>query len=53
MFPDDSAVKKAVYLSLQQAAKKWHNSIADWRLIANQFTIIYPERCKINILANK
>ena len=53
MFPDDSAVKKAVYLSLQHAAKKWHNSIADWRLIANQFTILYPQRYKINILANK
>lgn len=51
MFPDDAAVKKAVYLALQQASTRWYKPIVNWQLIANQFTILYPERCKINILA--
>ncbi len=53
MFPDDSAVKKAVYLALQQASKRWTQAITNWFLIANQFTILYPNRCKINIIAAK
>jgi len=50
MFPDDSALKKAVYLAIQQASKKWKQSVQNWPLIANQFLLLYPERAKIIII---
>jgi len=50
MFPDDNALKKAVYLAIQQASKKWTNPIRNCPLIANQFTILYQDRAKIFIL---
>lgn len=48
MFPDDQAMKKAVYLSIQQAAIAWSTKVANWALIANQFMILYPERANIS-----
>ena len=50
MFPDDSALKKAVYLSIQQASRKWKQTVPAWPLIANQFNILYPERAKSVLL---
>jgi putative transposase len=48
MFPDDDAMKKAVYLAIQQASVSWKTTVTNWPLIANQFKIFYPERCFIN-----
>jgi transposase-like protein len=48
MFPDDEAVKKAVFLAIQQASFAWTKAVHNWPLIANQFKILYPERCFIN-----
>jgi len=48
MFPSDDAVKKAVYLAIQQAAFAWNQSVLNWPLIANRFMILYPDRCKVN-----
>ncbi len=50
MFPDDDAMRKAVYLAIQQSAFAWRNTIHNWPLIANQFKILYPDRVKINEL---
>jgi putative transposase len=50
MFPDDNALKKAVYLAIQQASRKWTKSVPDWPLIANQFSLLYPDRAKIIII---
>src|SRR5665213_204134 len=50
MFPDDDAVIKAVYLAIQNATAKWNQHIPGWPLIANQFIIKFPDRCKINII---
>ena len=50
MFPDDEAMKKAVYLAIQQAAFAWRQTIKNWPIIANQFKILYPDRVKINEL---
>ena len=50
MFPDDDAMRKAVFLAIQQSAFAWINTIQNWPLIANQFKILYPERVKINEL---
>lgn len=48
MFPDDQAMKKAVYLAIQQASIAWTTKVMNWPLIANQFLVLYPERVKIN-----
>jgi len=48
MFPDDESMKKAVYLAIQQASFSWRTTIKNWPLIANQFKILYPDRCIIN-----
>jgi transposase-like protein len=47
MFPDDSAVIKAVYLAVQHVSKLWTKSITNWSIIASQFLILYPDRCQI------
>jgi len=48
MFPDDQAMKKSVYLAIQQASLAWNTNVRDWPLIANQFMIMYPDRANIN-----
>jgi transposase-like protein len=48
MFPDDESLKKAVYLAIQQASFSWRHTVHNWPLIANQFKILYPDRCIIN-----
>lgn len=45
-FPDDSAVKKSVYLALKEITKKWTQPQQNWGLILNQFMMLYPERCR-------
>jgi putative transposase len=50
MFPDDDAVIKAVYLAIQNLTRLWNQTIKEWPLIANQFIIKFPDRCKINII---
>ena len=46
-FPNDDAVYKIVYLSLQNARKKWTMPIRDWALALNQFFILFPTRCRV------
>lgn len=53
MFPDDNAVKKAIYLAIQNSSINSKNTIKDWPLIINQFNILYPERVKINYILLK
>jgi len=48
MFPNDDAVRKAVYLAVQHASFKWRKQIPHWPMIANQLTILFPQRFKIN-----
>jgi transposase-like protein len=50
MFPDDNAVKKAVYLAIQNSFIRSQQRISNWTIIANQFLILYPDRVKINYL---
>jgi putative transposase len=51
MFPDDDALKKAVYLSLRQASFHWTTTIRNWPVIANQFMILFPDRCNISLVS--
>ena len=48
MFPDDEAVKKAVYLAIQLASYSWQTQVYKWPMIANQLSIIFPDRFKPN-----
>jgi putative transposase len=48
MFPDDNAVRKAVYLAIQYASYSWQKQILKWPMIANQLSIIFPNRFKPN-----
>lgn len=46
-FPDDQAVKKAVYLALREVTRKWTQPHRNWGLILNQFSAIFNERCRL------
>lgn len=48
MFPDDDAMKKAVFLAIQQSSLAWIQTINNWPIIANQFNILYPDRFLVN-----
>jgi transposase-like protein len=43
-FPTDDAVKKSVYLALNEITKKWTMPIRNWGLIHNQFIAIFENR---------
>jgi putative transposase len=49
MFPDNDAVFKAVFLAVQHMSKRWTLAVKSWNVIANQFLILYADRCNINI----
>ena len=46
-FPNDDALKKLLYLGLQNASKKWTMPIRDWVSAINQFLIRYGERAAL------
>lgn len=43
-FPTDEAVKKSVYLALNEVTKKWTLPIRNWGVILNQFITIFEKR---------
>lgn len=45
-FPTDEAVKKSVFLALNEVTKKWTQPIRNWGIILNQFMIIFGDRIK-------
>jgi len=51
MFPDDDALRKAVYLALKEATYKWSATIYNWPLIANQLVILFPQRCNLSLVS--
>ncbi len=44
MYPTDDAVKKSVYLSIQEISKKWSMPIRDWGIIIGQLMIFFEDR---------
>ena len=44
VFPSDTALLKALYLSTLQATKKWSMPIRDWAKVHGEFCIMYPDR---------
>ena len=45
-FPTDESLKKAVYLAVIEASKKWTQPIPNWGLILQQFVIMFESRIK-------
>jgi putative transposase len=43
-FPNDDAVKKALYLGLRNAAKKWTRPVPNWPSALNRFAIEFGDR---------
>ena len=44
VFPNDNAVKKSLFLALQNASKKWTMPIRKWPQALNQFAILFNDR---------
>ena len=45
-FPTDDAVKKSVYLALNEVTKKWTMPIRKWGIILSQFMTIFEDRIR-------
>ena len=45
IFPNDNSAFKVIYLSVQQASKKWTMPLRDWKPAMNRFLIEYGDRC--------
>ena len=43
-YPSDEAVKKSVYLSIEEISKKWGLPIRDWGIIMGQLSIFFEDR---------
>jgi transposase-like protein len=43
-FPNDQALRKVLYLALNNLSKKWTLPIAQWNGALNPFAILFPER---------
>lgn len=46
-FPTDDALRKSVWLALQEIEKKWTMPIRNWGLVMNQFIAIFENRIGI------
>jgi hypothetical protein len=46
-FHSDDALRKSVWLALQEIEKKWTTPIKNWGLVMNQFITIFENRIGI------
>lgn len=46
IYPTDDAVRKSVYLSIQEISKKWSMPVRDWGIIIGQLMIFFEERLR-------
>jgi transposase-like protein len=44
LFPNNDSAMKVIYLTINQAAKKWTMPIHNWKPALNQFMILYGDR---------
>lgn len=44
IFPTDDSIRKAIYLSTKEIAKKWTMPVRDWGLAYAQFAIFFEDR---------
>lgn len=43
-YPTDDALRKSIYLSVQEISRKWYNPVKNWGIIFGQFTVFYGDR---------
>lgn len=43
IYPTDEAVKKSVYLSIQEISKKWTMPVRDWGIIVGQLMVFFED----------
>ena len=46
IYPTDDALRKSIYLSVQEISKKWYLPVRDWGIIIGQFMVFFEERFK-------
>lgn len=46
-YPTDDALKKSVYLSIQEISKKWSMPVRDWGMIFGQLMIFFADRLEV------
>ena len=44
IFPSDQSAMKVIYLTIENASKKWSMPLRDWKPAINQFMIMYQDR---------
>jgi putative transposase len=44
VFPTDDSLRKSIYLSIKEIAKKWTMPIRDWGIIAGQLGLFFDDR---------
>ena len=44
IFPTDDAVRKSVYLAIQEISRKWTIPVRDWGIIIGQLSIFFGDR---------
>jgi transposase-like protein len=44
VYPTDEAVKKSIYLCIEEISKKWSMPIRDWGIIMGQLSIFFDDR---------
>ena len=44
IYPTDDAVRKSVYLSIQEISKKWSMPIRDWGIIIGQLMVLFVDQ---------
>jgi putative transposase len=47
IYPSDDAVKKSVFLSIQEITKKWSMPVRDWGIIIGQLMIFFADRLDV------
>ena len=47
IYPTDDAVRKSVYLSIQEISRKWTMPIRDWGIIIGQLHLFFEDRLKL------
>ena len=51
IYPTDDALRKSVYLSVQEISKKWSMPIRDWGIIMGQLTIFFEDRLQAKMVS--
>lgn len=46
IYPTGDALRKSIYLSVQEISKKWYLPVRDWGIIIGQFMVFFEERFK-------